>query len=228
MARLLRYLTAADAGLDPATNMEPVALADALINLRVDSDAGDAAQIASIFLPAARQLAETKASAAIRLASYRQTLSEFPCSSPGRSGYSSGAPIGGPPASAAIKTALGLVQSITSVKYIDVAGVTQTIDPATLVLVHLDEANTEIALTTGSFWPQCARAPNAVTIEYTAGMPPADFAARFPGVVHWILLACGWAYENREMFMVGNGSVLGMPASYVDSLLAPISVSPRF
>ena len=86
MASLLRYLTAADAGLTTGTSMEPVALADALVNLRVDADASDAAQIASIFIPAARQLAETKAGAAIRLASYRQTLSEFPWTRDSRNG----------------------------------------------------------------------------------------------------------------------------------------------
>ena len=229
MALLLRYLTATDAGLAAGTSMEPVALADALVNLRVDSDASDAAQIASIFLPAARQLAETKAGAAIRLASYRQTLSEFPWTRDSRNGFSSsGSPMGHRSSSAPIKTALGLVQSITSVKYIDTTGAVQTIDPTTLSLVQLDEANTEIALTYGGYWPACAHVPNAVTVEYTAGMAPADFAARFPGVNHWILLACGWAYANREMFLSANGALIQMPASYVDSLLAPITVSPRF
>ena len=229
MARLLRYLTAADAGARPYSSMEPVALADVLAHLRIDSDASDVAQIASIFIPAARQLAETKAGSAIRLASYRQTLSEFPWTRDSRNGFfSSGNPFGNRSSSAPIKTALGLVQSITSVKYVDASGVTQTIDPATLSLVQLDEANTEIALTNGNYWPACASVPNAVTVEYIAGMAPADFAARFPGVNHWILLACGWAYENREMFLASTGALLQMPAAYVDSLLAPITVSPRF
>ena len=229
MALLLRYLTAADAGLAAGTSMEPVALADALENLHVDADASDAAQIASLIIPAARQLAETKAGTAIRLASYRQTLSEFPWTRDSRNGYSSsGSPMGHRSSAAPIKTALGLVQSITSVKYIDTTGAVQTIDPAILSLVQLDEANTEIALTFGGYWPACANVPNAVTIEYIAGMAPTDFTARFPGVNHWILLACGWAYANREMFLTANGALIQMPASYLDNLLAPITVSPRF
>lgn len=228
MALLLRYLTAIEAGLESSASMEPVALDVVLLHIRVESDASDAAQVPSIFLPAARQLAETKSGSAIRLAKYRQTLSAFPWSGVDRSGFAAGAPFSRQSACLPIKTALGLVQSIDSIKYIDPLGVTQTLDPAFTSLSQIDEANAEIALAYGKTWPQCAAVPNAVTVEFTAGMTPANFSERFPGVNQWILLACGWAYENREMFLAGNGSLIEMPSSYVDSLLAPITTSPRF
>ena len=91
-----------------------------------------------------------------------------------------------------------------------------------------DAANVDLSLGAGSFWPQTADVANAVSIVYRAGMLPADFASAFPSVIHWILLACGWAYENREMFLIGKTAAIEMPASYVDSLLEPITVSTRF
>ncbi|WP_211475041.1 hypothetical protein [Collimonas humicola] len=60
-------------------------------------------------------------------------------------------------------------------------------------------------------------------IEFEAGI---DIAA-FPSVKQWILLACGWAFEQRELLLAGQ-PIQEMPASYVDSLLQPITTPPRF
>lgn len=229
MAVLLNYLTQADLGSGVGTIFEPVSLETVLSHLRIESDTGDSAFIESVIIPSARQLAERKSGSAIRPARYKQTLSAFPRHERDRvSGASSFAPFSRASKSLPIKFAHGLINSVDSVTYIDTQGVTQTLDVSTLNIVVVDSANVELSLSAGAFWPQTADAANAVTIIYRAGMLPDDFASFFPSVIHWILLACGWAYENREMFLIGKTAAIEMPASYVDTLLEPITVSPRF
>jgi uncharacterized phiE125 gp8 family phage protein len=69
-------------------------------------------------------------------------------------------------------------------------------------------------------WP----AGGPVAIEYKAGVDLADF----PTVKQWMLLACAWAFEQRELFAHGQQAFAEMPSSYVDALLAPLQVPPRF
>jgi hypothetical protein len=229
MAVLLNYLTQADFGVGVGAIFEPVALETVLSSLRIESDSGDSAFIESVIIPSARQLAERKSGSAIRPARYKQTLSAFPRHERDRvSGASSFAPFSRASKSLPIKFAHGLVNSVESVTYIDAHGVTQSLDVTKLSIVAHDSANMELSLSSGACWPQAADVANAVTIIYRAGMLPIDFSSFFPSVIQWILLACGWAYENREMFLIGKTSAIEMPASYVDALLEPITVSPRF
>ena len=229
MAVLLNYLTQADLGLAADANLEPVDLATVLAHLRLEPDTGDSAFISSVIIPAARQLAEKKSGSAIRPARFKQTLSAFPRRERDRvSGAASFAPFSRASKSLPISFAHGLINSVESVSYVDTQGVSQTLDASKLNVVTIDAANVELSFGADAYWPQTADAANAVTIIYRAGMSPVDFALFFPSVVHWLLLACGWAYENREMFLVGKGVAIEMPASYADTLLDPITVSPRF
>jgi hypothetical protein len=229
MAVLLRYLTALEAGLDASASMEPLKWSDALFQARVESDSEEAAHIAAFFIPGARQQAESKTGSAIRPAKYRQMLDIFPWSGKDRNGYASGAPFGRQSACRPIKTAHGLVQSIDAISYVDTFGVLQTLDPSSYALVKTDDANTEVSMKFGKAWPQAADVSGAITIEYTAGLAPDEFVSRFPGVVQWLLLAATWSYENRQLMSAGAKDAFNaMPASYVDSLLAPIAISPRF
>lgn len=52
-------------------------------------------------------------------------------------------------------------------------------------------------------------------VGFTAGIDIAEF----PDVKSWLLMACGWMYESRE---------LAMPESYVDALLVAIEVPNPF
>ena len=63
----------------------------------------------------------------------------------------------------------------------------------------------------------------AVTFEYKAGID----IENFPTVKQWILLACAWLYEQRELLMQGQ-PVQAIPSTYVDALLVPITTSARF
>jgi hypothetical protein len=60
-------------------------------------------------------------------------------------------------------------------------------------------------------------------IRYTAGV---DIDA-YPGVRSWLLMATATAYELRGTLVVGQ-SLAELPATFVDSLLAEITVPPRF
>ncbi len=226
MSVLLNYLTQADFGGASADAIaEPVSLEQVLAHLRVDSDAGDSAFIESVIIPSARQLAEERSGSAIKPARYRQILSSFPRSA--RGGFSH-APFSRASKNLPIQFSRGLIESVESVSYIDASGVNRPLDVSKLSIVKSDQANAELSLAAGNEWPQAADVANAVTITYLAGMLPEKFASQFPSVIHWILLACGWAYENREMFLTGKSAAIEIPADYADSLLKPITISTRF
>jgi hypothetical protein len=224
MAVLLNLLTKADFGAGAGEIGEPITLERAMAHLRIDVDAGDSAFVESVIIPAARQLAEEKSGSAIRPARYRQTLSTFPVADRDRFGLLF-AKSGG---RQAIKISHGLVQEVESLTYIDGSGQRQSIEVSKLALEVTSPANIELSLVDWGSWPNTSDVPNAVSIVYKAGLLPEAFEAKYPGAIQWMLLACGWAYENREMFLTGKGAVIQMPASYIDSLLAPISVPTRF
>lgn len=60
-------------------------------------------------------------------------------------------------------------------------------------------------------------------ITYTAGV---DLAV-YPSVRNWLLLTVGSVYAQRESLVIG-ASVAELPASFMDSMLADITVPPRF
>lgn len=62
-----------------------------------------------------------------------------------------------------------------------------------------------------------------VSASFTAGVD----LAQHPGVLQWMLLACAWAYSQRELLITGQ-TIAEMPESYVDSLLDSLRVSPKF
>lgn len=229
MARLLQYLTATEAGLEATTSMEPISLDSALLQARVDTDSPDAAQIEAIFIPGARSLAETKTGSAIRLAKFRQVMSAFPWSGQNGSGSYFSSPFSRQTVSAPIKIVHGLAQNITSITYIDVDGATQTLDPSLYVFTGSSDANMEVVPAFGKSWPATAAVSNAVVVDYVAGLKPSEIASKYPSVIQWILLATTWAYENRQLMSNGNKETFNeMPSSYVDTLLDPIRVVPRF
>lgn len=63
----------------------------------------------------------------------------------------------------------------------------------------------------------------ALRITYSAGL---DLQA-YPSVRSWLLMHAASAYEQRETLILGV-SMTEIPASYLDVLLAEISLPPRF
>lgn len=71
-------------------------------------------------------------------------------------------------------------------------------------------------------FPQ-GRPPGRLVIRYLAGVN----LAAYPGVKQWLLLQCGTVHEHRESLVVGT-IVGALPDSFLDHLLAEITVPPRF
>uniref|UniRef100_UPI00334295B0 head-tail connector protein n=1 Tax=Castellaniella defragrans TaxID=75697 RepID=UPI00334295B0 len=61
-------------------------------------------------------------------------------------------------------------------------------------------------------------------VRFTAGTD----LTQHPTVKSWLLLACGWMYDHREIMTSGPNAFNEMPKSYVDALLLPIEVPNPF
>ncbi|HCV39179.1 MAG TPA: hypothetical protein DGQ94_10745 [Pseudomonas sp.] len=67
------------------------------------------------------------------------------------------------------------------------------------------------------------RPAGRLRIRYRAG---ADLEA-YPGVLSWLLMAAETAFTQRGLLVVGQ-SLAELPSSFVDHLLADVTVPPRF
>lgn len=67
------------------------------------------------------------------------------------------------------------------------------------------------------------RPEGALRIRYRAGV---DLQA-YPGVLSWLLMAAETAFTHRGLLVAGQ-SLSEVPSSFVDHLLADITVPPRF
>lgn len=67
------------------------------------------------------------------------------------------------------------------------------------------------------------RPDGVLRIRYKAGV---DLDA-YPGVRSWLLIQAATAHEYRESLVMGGG-LAELPASFLDSMLAEITVPPRF
>jgi uncharacterized phiE125 gp8 family phage protein len=90
-----------------------------------------------------------------------------------------------------IELPLGPVQSVTSVKYVDTAGVTQTVPEADY---YLDNASISAWVMPQIEWPDTMEAANAVTVRYVAGTAP---AAVPDALRHAILVMVSAWYDKR-------------------------------
>ena len=160
---------------------EPVTLQEAKDHLRVDVASDDT--LVQRLIADAREWAERFTRRALVTQTWRLWLDEFP-DGPGTYGP-------------AIVLPGGKVQSVSSVKYIDAAGVLQTLAGAEYALVAKDpQKPAQLVPAYGKAWPGTRGEPNAVQVEYVTGY---GAAAAVPAIVRQaILLHVGWHYENRE------------------------------
>lgn len=112
------------------------------------------------------------------------------------------------------------VQSITSIQYIDVDGVTRTVSSSNYY-TDLDSTPPRICRKNGYTWPilQLGR-PNAVTVTYVAGYASADDVPR-PIKMAISMLVDHW-YENRGPVLVG--AILAEIPLTVQALLGPYRI----
>lgn len=110
---------------------------------------------------------------------------------------------------AGIELPLGAA-SITSIKYIDAAGVEQTI---LSTLYTLDDYSTKHWATPVAAWPDTSAVANAVKVRYTT---PAALPA---AVTQALLLLTAHLYQNREAVNTDRGVVPGEVPLGVKALL---------
>ncbi len=170
----------------PAT--EPVTIDEAKLHLRVDGT--DENALITSLIKAARQGAEHLTGRALMSQTLELALDCFP---------------------GVIKLPRPPFVSVTSVKYVDLAG-----DEQTLADYQLDGYSepARLAPAYGQAWPSTRCQPNAVLIRYQAGY--ANAAAVPDEIKSWVLLRIGMLYANRESVATGV-SVSTVP--YVDRLL---------
>jgi uncharacterized phiE125 gp8 family phage protein len=212
--------------ITPPTN-EPVLLADVEGQCRTGDLSAEASTVER-FITSVRQRAEAITRRAIITQTWRMTLTGFPD---------------------AIKIPMPPLQTIDSITYVDVDGVTQTLDPS-LYRVNTDEEPSKVYPAYGETWPTTLDDINTVIITFTAGYATAspmsasgrwqvavddegtvyakDLQAEAAGGIidtvpesirQWILINVANLYENRESIVVGTGVSVDLSRSLADGLL---------
>lgn len=178
-----------------------VSLASAKIHLKVDDSSEDAWISAAI--AAAVAVSEQKTGRVWITQTWEAVYDDFPLAS---------MDLGKAP-----------VQSIVSIKYIDVNGTEQTIDSAYYVLDKDQNGGYGYVLPLlGYDWPTTAGGVNSVRIRFTAGYGATE--ADVPENARlWMLMHVGTAYRMRES-VAGGFNVTDLPSRYHDALLDPLKV----
>jgi len=179
-----------------APAVEPVTLAEARAHLRVT--ATDEDWLIQAYVIASRRRAEHITNRRFITQTWDWHLDAFP-------GW-------------ALELPFGKLQSITSVKYIDTAGVQQTMDAADY-LVDAKSDPGRITPAYGKVWPTTRAQMNAVTIRFVCGYGLAD---QVPWEIRAaMLLMIGHLYEHRED--VADFQTFPLPTG-ADALLSPYRI----
>lgn len=110
------------------------------------------------------------------------------------------------------------LQAVSSIKYLDLNGTLQTLDPS---LYTVDDASEPGSVTPApnTYWPDTQNIVNAVQIAYTAGYGSA--ATDVPASIKaWMLMRIGALYANREEVVV-DLRVASVDLPFVQNLLDP-------
>lgn len=177
-----------------APSAEPVTLAEARAQARIDSTTDD--PTLARYIVAAREMAEHELQRTLVVTTYELMLDAFPDGT-------LELPMGPIPAASAM--------SVTSVKYTDAADVEQTVDPSAYTLDGYSNAPRLVPV---AGWPTPKDAPNAVRIRYTSGHATPGTVP--PAVKQWILAHVAEMNERREA--AGSGIE---PLPFLSRLLDP-------
>jgi len=155
-----------------APSVEPITLTQAKVHLRVDDDSSD--DLITALIVAARQYAEKYTNRAFITQTLRAYFDNF-------------TPV--------IRLPRPLLQSVTSVKYIDTNGTEQTVS-SSLYKVDVASQPSRVVPVFGEVWPSARYEINAVYVEYVAGY---GVAAAVPDDIKQAMyLHIGHMFENRE------------------------------
>lgn len=177
---------------------KPVTLAAAKLHCKVDVTDDDT--LLTALIAAATEQAEHRTSRALITQTWELALDAFP----------------------AVEIELPLIPaaSITSIKYLDAAGVEQTINNLEYGLDTYDSQRHWVIPASDFAWPGTYNAANAVKVRYVAGF--GDAAAVPDSIKQWILLAVGAWYANREA--IAQNESYALPHGCLDGLLDPYRV----
>jgi uncharacterized phiE125 gp8 family phage protein len=190
---------------------EPLVLADVKNHLRIDSDITSDDTMLTSFITAAREHGETLTGRTFITTVLRLRLDGF-----AQCGLGAGGGMN------VIELERGIVRSIGSIHYLDMQGVQQTLDLAT-VAQDLDSVPARLTPKFGQVWPIPVPQIGSVWIDYTAGY--GDTAAAVPQVIRqWMLVRVATLYEHRqEVELVPRGKLEPLP--YIDGMLDSVRVA---
>ncbi len=186
--------------------VEPVSVDQARTWLRIDGNGED--ETIGMLIRAARRFIERRTNRALISSTWTLTLDRFPA-------YCLGDPIA--QLAPTIQLPRGPVTAVNAVKYVDTAGVLQTMAAGTDYLVDLTREPVRIAPAWGKSWPFARLQPAAISVDFTAGYAN---AADVPEDLTLALrLLVGHWDQHRESVTVGViSSTLQMA---FDELTAP-------
>jgi uncharacterized phiE125 gp8 family phage protein len=174
---------------------EPVSLTEAKLHLKVEHGVDDA--LITALITAAREQAEHITGRPFITQTWEQVLDEFPADE--------------------LYLGKANVLAITSVKYIDLAGVEQTMDSADYSL-DAESSPCWLLPAINSDWPDTLDTSNAVRVRFTCGY---GAAAAVPEIAKvWMKLCIGKYHANREALT--PGALVEMPG--VDRILDPMRI----
>lgn len=200
-----------------APTVEPISLADAKLQLRVDSDLTADDTLITMLIGAARRYAEAFTGRSFISQGWRLTMDSFP--GPSLMGVPWGQPYSIP--AHAVLLERGPVLSLSSIIYTAMDG-TPTTMPAGQYVMDPSGPVPRVTPVFGAIWPIALPQIGAVQVNYTAGYGTA--ATDVPeGIRHWLLMRVSTLYNNREeVAVLGRGKVDPLP--FVDSLLDPYRI----
>lgn len=195
-----------------APSAEPLDLDEVKSHLRIDSDITADDAMLTAFIAAARQHGEMLTGRSFINQQWRLRLDGF-AMGPGVMGAGGGYN--------EIELERGTVQSVDAIHYLDMQGVTQSMD-LTTVAKDLDSLPGRVSPVFGQVWPIPRPQLGAVWIDYTAGYGPDSSSV--PAVIRqWMLVRVATLYEHRaEVEVVSRGKLEPLP--YIDGLLDSVKV----
>lgn len=120
-----------------------------------------------------------------------------------------------------IKLPLPPLKSVGSVKYIDLSGTLQTVDPTLYQTTGGGFGKSVLSPVYGQFWPATRFQREGVRIQYTCGYGATGCELLPDPIKHGLLLAIGGSFENREALTTEQ--LLELPA--LKALLLPYRLS---
>lgn len=190
-----------------APAVEPVSVDQARAWLRVDGTAEDPTII--MLISAARRFIERRTNRALITSGWTFTLDRFPLPQ-----WAADRTYCMPPA---IQLPRGPVKAVNAVKYVDTAGVQQTMTAGTDYTVDLTREPVRIAPAWSKAWPTARNQQAAISVEFTAGYDtPADVPEDLTLALRLLI---GHWFEHRENVTVG--AISSTLAFAFDELVEP-------